>query len=118
MKKDVTTTKVVDLKTTRVFVKGVEITELVKSIEINSKTEMIDHETLGAVDSRFINTEETILLALDLKGSVIHCHDTDFNMIIYIKEIPTDEFIAEMVRLKLRRAGIINENENNKQNLS
>ena len=48
-------------------------------------------------------------MTIDMTISNILAFNDDDSIIIYIAEHPTDEFLAEMVRLKLRREGILNE---------
>ena len=107
MKIDLMRTKL-DPATTRVFVKGVEITELIESFEVESITDFYEHSTLGKVDKR-MPINQKITMTLDMKvGNIVASNDKN-EIIVYIGEYPTDEFLAEMVRLKLRREGILDE---------
>ena len=111
MKKDIIKTKL-DPTTTRVFVKGVEITELVESFEVESITEFFSLESgFPLIEKTNVPINEKITMTVDMTISNIVASKDNDNMIIYIAEHPTDEFLAEMVRLKLRREGILNEGD-------
>ncbi len=111
MKKDVTKTKL-DPATTRVFVKGVEITELVDSCKVEMTTEFFEHSTFGKVDKK-VPIDQKITMTVNITGStnsrIVASEKNPNDIILYIDEHPTDEFLAEMVRLKLRREGILDE---------
>ena len=110
MKKDVTKTKL-DPATTRVFIKGVEITELVKQMEFESVVDIFKYTFHG--EKRSVSINNKITMTIDITGStnsrIVASEKNPNNMILYIDEHPTDEFLAEMVRLKLRREGILDE---------
>jgi len=72
-------------KDLKIFVGGFEITQFVNRWSINAEPDEIVR----------LNLE---LYVYGLEENVIHCGD-----------MPTDEFMAEMVRLKLKREGIMDE---------
>jgi len=108
MKKDITKTTL-DPATTRVFIKGVEITELVERFEVESITDLYKHFVHHGIKDISVPINEKITMTVDMTISNIVAFKDSDNIIIYIDEHPTDEFLAEMVRLKLRREGILDE---------
>lgn len=112
MKKDIAKTKL-DPATTRVFVKGVEITELVDSCKVEMATEFFELSTFGKGLDTKVPINQKITMTVNITGSTNSCivasEKNPNDIILYIDEYPTDEFLAEMVRLKLRREGILNE---------
>ena len=78
----------------RVFVGGFEITRFIKNIDIN-----LAHKDIATVHLS------------------ITAHPIRFNNdCIFIGEYPDDEFMAEMVRIKLKREGVMDEEGHNKDN--
>ena len=106
MSKDTTTIKL-DPGNLRIFVKGVDITDLVKSAVVETQTSFAEHLSDGFIDLKTPLTEyHSITLELNLNGSKIEAGD-NAHVDIHVGDYPTDEFIAEMVRLKFRRAGLL-----------
>ena len=75
-------------KNMRIFIKGIEITDIVRDFKV--MTDSNNH----VVDQR-------ITLELIGGSNIIFGDDEDYA--IYIGDIPTKEFIAEMVKLRLQR---------------
>ncbi len=94
---------------TSIFIKGIDITDLVKSAVVKTQTQFVKPASFADITIP-VNEDISITLELDLKGSNIQAYepaDGDSELKIYIGELPADEFFAEMVRLKLRRVGIL-----------
>ena len=92
----------------RIFVKGVEITELCKDGELKTETTTFERlQKTVPIDHIML----TVTLNLGSNSRI------EFDPhILYIIDYPTDEFLAEMVRIKLRREGILDDNRNENDN--
>ena len=88
-----TDTTVCDSQKTRVFIKGIEITDLLSKITMESNP--------GPRAGPFVS------LILEITGISVFQWQDDEQISIRIGDYPTDEFIAEMVRLKFKREGIM-----------
>ena len=80
----------------RIFIKGMEITDLLKHFKIKTETKMMECTGVG-FGSVPIGTATVITMTLH-HDNIVATHDA-----IYIGDIPTKEFIAEMVKLRLQR---------------
>uniref|UniRef100_A0A6M3J033 Uncharacterized protein n=1 Tax=viral metagenome TaxID=1070528 RepID=A0A6M3J033_9ZZZZ len=109
-KKDVCTTTF-DPGTVRVFIKGVEITELViGTIKIEGENKFLECSEFGKFPEKYQINRAVVKIELDMSvANIIVVYDDAKNLetSLFISELPTDDFIAEMVRLKLRRAGVL-----------
>jgi len=91
----------------RVFVKGIEISEMIKKISVESSTDFSTLRAFGASGMQ-VPVNSTIFITMTLNVSSGKIAVVDDKTIFYIDELPTDEFLAEMIRLKFKREGIIN----------
>lgn len=71
----------------RIFIGGFEVTSIVRRVKVN-----LDQNDVTTVN-------------LELTALPIHFDDD----CIFIGELPKDEFMAEMVRIKLKREGVMDE---------
>jgi len=90
----------------RVFVKGVEISELIKNINIECKTGFFTASCFGMPDKQ-VPLTHTTEISMTLKIGIGNIKTVGDQTILFIDELPTDEFLAEMIRLKFKREGII-----------
>ena len=75
-----------------------EITDLLKHFQVKTETETMECGEFGGVTIRRpIGTTIAIIMTLN-SDAIVSTHDA-----IYIGDIPTKEFIAEMVKLRLKR---------------
>lgn len=81
--------------TTRIFVKGIDISDMVSNFGF--KTDVVEHTVHGVID-KVSPVGQTITLELHASGTFSLDNDE-----LHIGEIPTKEFIAEMVKLRLKR---------------
>ena len=71
----------------RIFIGGFEVTSLVRNVRVD-----LPRDDLGTVH-------------LEIRAVPINFDDD----CIFIGELPKDEFMAEMVRIKLKREGVMSE---------
>ena len=76
-----------------------EITDLLKHFKIKTETKMMECTGFGVQTRRSVPIGTAIVITMTLNhDNIVATHDA-----IYIGDIPTKEFIAEMVKLRLQR---------------